>query len=208
MFFQSLNPTQVHAAINSARREVILTLPGEFTWDDNSEDFAAACSAGKSELRVRVFAAPATKTSRTSPEKEIARLGRTGVEFLRIPESVTRMAVIDRRTLVVARNKCDYSEGALIGQNLPFAPLIATSLVSRLPPPSDATAPSRENPLREPRVQDVLQQLAQGATDEAAARELGMALRTYRRVVSRLMTQLQARSRFQAGLIAAQRNWL
>lgn len=49
---------------------------------------------------------------------------------------------------------------------------------------------------------DVLRSLAAGHTDETAARLLGVSLRTYRRRVAALMTALDARSRFQAGLRA------
>ncbi|MET9296415.1 helix-turn-helix transcriptional regulator [Streptomyces sp. NPDC003077] len=50
----------------------------------------------------------------------------------------------------------------------------------------------------------VLELLGTGWTDEAAARELGCSVRTYRRHVADLMRMLRARSRFQAGLRAAQ----
>ncbi|QEU90876.1 helix-turn-helix transcriptional regulator [Streptomyces kanamyceticus] len=48
----------------------------------------------------------------------------------------------------------------------------------------------------------VLRALGAGQTDEVAARELGMSLRTFRRRVAELMTALGATSRFQAGLRA------
>ncbi|MFB7586396.1 DNA-binding response regulator [Streptomyces sp. NPDC056169] len=48
----------------------------------------------------------------------------------------------------------------------------------------------------------VLRSLATGHTDETASRLLGVSLRTYRRRVASLMTALDARSRFQAGLRA------
>lgn len=54
----------------------------------------------------------------------------------------------------------------------------------------------------------LLQQLAQGAQDEQIARRLGVSLRTVRRRVAELMTELQAESRFQAGVEAARRGWL
>lgn len=50
----------------------------------------------------------------------------------------------------------------------------------------------------------MLRALGSGATDEAAARELGMSLRTYRRRVAELLTSLEAASRFQAGLRAGE----
>jgi hypothetical protein len=48
----------------------------------------------------------------------------------------------------------------------------------------------------------ILRLLAGGLKDEAAARQLGMSLRTYRRRVAEILTLLDAGSRFQAGLRA------
>ncbi|NUU20565.1 MAG: response regulator transcription factor, partial [Streptomycetaceae bacterium] len=50
----------------------------------------------------------------------------------------------------------------------------------------------------------VLQALGSGVTDAAAARELGMSLRTYRRRVAELFVALGADSRFQAGMRAGE----
>ena len=47
-----------------------------------------------------------------------------------------------------------------------------------------------------------------GLKDEAAARQLGVSLRTVHRRTSVLMAELDARTRFQAGLLAARRGWL
>jgi DNA-binding NarL/FixJ family response regulator len=48
----------------------------------------------------------------------------------------------------------------------------------------------------------ILRALGAGLTDEAAARRLGLSLRTYRRRVAEIMETLDAGSRFQAGLRA------
>lgn len=50
----------------------------------------------------------------------------------------------------------------------------------------------------------VLRALTSGATDEVAARELGLSLRTYRRRVAGLLAVLGADSRFQAGIRAGE----
>ncbi|WP_433352176.1 DNA-binding response regulator [Microtetraspora malaysiensis] len=50
----------------------------------------------------------------------------------------------------------------------------------------------------------VLRALGAGYTDESAARQLGLSLRTYRRRVAELMATLEADSRFQAGLRAGE----
>jgi DNA-binding NarL/FixJ family response regulator len=50
----------------------------------------------------------------------------------------------------------------------------------------------------------ILEALGSGLTDESAARRLGVSLRTYRRRVAGLMAELEADSRFQAGLRAGE----
>lgn len=54
----------------------------------------------------------------------------------------------------------------------------------------------------------LLNLLGIGAKDEAAARQLGVSVRTVRRMTAELMRELDARSRFQAGMIAARRGWI
>ncbi|WP_234431987.1 helix-turn-helix transcriptional regulator [Streptomyces sp. NRRL S-241] len=54
----------------------------------------------------------------------------------------------------------------------------------------------------------LLKLLAAGMTDEAVGKRLGVSLHTVRRQMSALMERLDATSRFEAGLKAAQRGWL
>ncbi|WP_206442911.1 LuxR C-terminal-related transcriptional regulator, partial [Candidatus Protofrankia californiensis] len=54
----------------------------------------------------------------------------------------------------------------------------------------------------------LLRLLSLGAKDEAAARHLGVSVRTVRRMIADLMRRMDARSRFQAGILAAERGWL
>jgi DNA-binding CsgD family transcriptional regulator len=56
--------------------------------------------------------------------------------------------------------------------------------------------------------QFLLEQLMAGATDEVIARQLGIGLRTVRRRVAALMTELGVDTRFQAGVEAVRRGWL
>jgi hypothetical protein len=63
---------------------------------------------------------------------------------------------------------------------------------------------SLQRPLIDAQTGRVLRALTSGATDEAAARELGMSLRTYRRRVAELLVTLNAGSRFQAGVRAGE----
>ncbi len=59
-----------------------------------------------------------------------------------------------------------------------------------------------------PRDRRLLELLATGMQDEAVSRQLGVGLRTVRRDAARLMEELGAGTRFQAGVEAARRGWL
>ncbi|MFI9169232.1 DNA-binding response regulator [Streptomyces lincolnensis] len=61
-----------------------------------------------------------------------------------------------------------------------------------------------DRPRIDMRAREVLYALGSGMTDVAAARELGMSLRTYRRRVAELLVTLGADSRFQAGMRAGE----
>jgi len=50
---------------------------------------------------------------------------------------------------------------------------------------------------------EILRLMAAGLNDKAIAHELGISMRTLNRRISELMTQLNARSRFQIGWIAS-----
>ncbi|MFE9701894.1 DNA-binding response regulator [Streptomyces sp. NPDC005930] len=58
--------------------------------------------------------------------------------------------------------------------------------------------------LRTELVRKILERLRAGHTDETAARELSVSLRTYRRYVAEIMRELDANSRFQAGVRAVE----
>ncbi|HEY8457141.1 MAG TPA: LuxR C-terminal-related transcriptional regulator [Actinopolymorphaceae bacterium] len=62
------------------------------------------------------------------------------------------------------------------------------------------------SPTRDER--DVLRLLSKGMTDEEVAQQLGVSVRTVRRMMSNLMSRLHARSRFEAGVRAAEHGWL
>lgn len=58
-----------------------------------------------------------------------------------------------------------------------------------------------------PHLQTVLDLLASGVPDDRAARQAGLSPRTYSRRIAELMDLLGARSRFEAGIVAARRGW-
>ncbi|WP_431774978.1 LuxR family transcriptional regulator [Streptomyces cucumeris] len=58
-------------------------------------------------------------------------------------------------------------------------------------------------PERSPHAGRILRRLYAGVTDEVAARELRISVRTYRRYVAEILDSLGTKSRFQAGVLAA-----
>ena len=55
---------------------------------------------------------------------------------------------------------------------------------------------------------ELLRLLSQGLTDQVTARQLGVSLRTERRMMATIMQRLGARSRFEAGMLANERHWI
>jgi DNA-binding CsgD family transcriptional regulator/sugar-specific transcriptional regulator TrmB len=132
-----------------------------------------------------------------------------GGEFRTSPTLPVRMILADRRTALVPIDPHNSRRGVLelTGSGI-VLPLLALfeQIWGMATPFGAAHDPDREG-LTKPE-QALLRLLAQGLTDETAANRLGVSQRTARRMMSGLMERLEARSRFEAGLKAAQRGWL
>ncbi|MFD7068341.1 hypothetical protein ACFV97_14055 [Streptomyces sp. NPDC059913] len=208
-------PSQIRRAIHGARREVLLAMAGDGSpLDDQIDVTAAHAVTGVSGVRVRMYVPLVVRDGADAVDRQLAGLAKEGIEIHPAPDNNPRMAIVDRSVVVLARNRSDYSDGALIGNGLPFTDMLVGSLTlaGRVPAAVDAEAagpdsgPGADEQL-DPLSREVLRHMALGIKDEAAARKMGMALRTYRRTAARLMTSLGARSRFQAGYLAGQRSW-
>ncbi|WP_327735597.1 helix-turn-helix transcriptional regulator [Streptomyces nojiriensis] len=121
-----------------------------------------------------------------------------------------RLLIFDRAVAVVPIDPDHSRLGALCTS----APGIVASLTtlfeqtwnSAVPLGADRPRPSDTRPTATEL--ELLKLLASGMTDEAAAKRLGVSLRTVRRQMAALMERLHATSRFEAGLKAAQQGWL
>jgi DNA-binding CsgD family transcriptional regulator len=111
--------------------------------------------------------------------------------------------IIDRRVMILA--------GATEGGSREFTVTTSPALIAGIRALFEATWDTaadltaylrRDLPQIGPAGLVILEALAAGHTDEAAARRLGISLRTYRRRVAELMRMLESDSRFQAGLRA------
>ncbi|MFI5530531.1 LuxR C-terminal-related transcriptional regulator [Kitasatospora sp. NPDC051853] len=121
-----------------------------------------------------------------------------------------RLLVFDRRVAVVPIDPADTRAGALCTTE----PGLVASLVALFEQAWDTATPLGADPASDretglnPAERELLRLLATGLTDEAAGKRLGVSLRTVRRQMAALMERLDAASRFEAGLKAAQRGWL
>jgi len=111
--------------------------------------------------------------------------------------------IIDRRVMLLA--------GPGVPGDREFTVTTSPALIDGVHALFDATwegsvplADRLDLPMISPDVRAILRTLSAGLTDEAAARHMGISLRTYRRRVAELMKALDSDSRFQAGLRAGE----
>lgn len=121
-----------------------------------------------------------------------------------------RMLIVDSVTAVVPMDPADTRAGA-VEMTAPGCVAALTALFEYAwedaSPLGSEAAPCDGDALS-PADQALVRLLARGLTDEAAAKRLGVSLRTERRMAADLMKRLDATSRFAAGARAAARGWL
>ncbi|MFI1304781.1 LuxR C-terminal-related transcriptional regulator [Streptomyces sioyaensis] len=127
-----------------------------------------------------------------------------------VPQLPLHMAVYDARTAVVPIDPEAADKGILVmdgGGVVTALRALFEQLWQQAEPLDTAPAPADgDRPNGQERA--VLELLVAGHTDEVVARNLGISVRTSRRITAELMNRLSARSRFQAGALAAARGWL
>jgi hypothetical protein len=192
------------------REEFTCAAAGLDTWSRG--ELRSAILAGLRPAKERGIAVRKVFHRRVLADPEAAahvrRLAGYGIR-VRLSETPLpqEMIMIDRRTVILAEpagpDRRSYTVvrggGVVAGLATLFETTwrAATDLV-------DLPAGGRQvTDLDEP-TRAVLAALRDGLTDEAAARRLGLSLRTYRRRVADLMVLLDARSRFQAGARAGE----
>jgi DNA-binding CsgD family transcriptional regulator/sugar-specific transcriptional regulator TrmB len=121
-----------------------------------------------------------------------------------------RMLIFDRRVAVVPIDPANTKLGVLCTRDDAIVAAL-TAIYERTwetAIPLGAAHEARDGGGLSATDRELLRLLGVGLTDEAAANRLGVSARTVRRQVAALMEELGARSRFEAGLKAAQRGWL
>jgi DNA-binding NarL/FixJ family response regulator len=113
--------------------------------------------------------------------------------------------ISDRKAMILA--------GAVVRGEREFTATTSATLIGAVHAMFDAAwegAPDLDDylgqdlPLIDADGRALLRMLTTGLTDEAAARRMGLSLRTYRRRVAEMMRLLEAESRFQAGVRAGE----
>lgn len=132
-----------------------------------------------------------------------------GAEIRTAPVLPMLMIVFDRRIALLPIDPLDSSKGA---QEIQAPGIVAAVFGLFTQIWSTATplgrTPERDDAGLDPQLRELAQLLADGCTDEMAARKMGLSPRTIKRRSAELMELLEARSRFQAGVIAGQRGWI
>ncbi|MFD3538829.1 helix-turn-helix transcriptional regulator [Streptomyces sp. NPDC058662] len=132
-----------------------------------------------------------------------------GGEVRTVPALPMRMVISDGESALMPIDPTDSAQGAVLlrepGAVAAFCALFEAVWETATP----FGAPPRrrlDDPGSQPR--ELLRLLALGYTDEAAARRLGISLRSERRLISELMEKLDAQSRFQLGQRAVEHGLL
>lgn len=132
-----------------------------------------------------------------------------GAEVRTAPLLPPRMLIFDRAAAVVPVDPANTRLGVLqlTGRGVVASLAALYEQVWETAVPLGASA-SRDRQGVNPQERELLRLLGQGHTDSSAASRLGLSERTCRRTMADLMERLGARSRFEAGLLAAREGWL
>lgn len=138
--------------------------------------------------------------------KRVEPFRAAGARIGMVKKVVMPLVIVDRDVVLVPADRFDLSRGAVSIRDprlvQSFRSMFVTAWSQSTPFVPDADGALDERDWK------ILRLLNAGMTDSAAARALGISLRTYRRCVADIMLRLKADSRFQAGAAADRRGWL
>ncbi|MFI8304165.1 helix-turn-helix domain-containing protein [Streptomyces sp. NPDC085927] len=200
---------RIHVLVRAVKSEVMAFAPGGA---QSAANMAAARPQDEELLargvRMRTLYLDSVRNSQDTVAyaKWLAELGG---EVRTVPSLPIRLMILDHNVAIVPTDGENSAAGALVlGADGTLAALCALfdSLWEKATPLG--TAPDRDEDDLPPQEAEALRMLAQGFTDEAVAKRLGVSSRTARRIAADLMEKLGARSRFQAGTRAVAKGWL
>ncbi len=130
-----------------------------------------------------------------------------GAELRTLPFLPVRMVIVDKSVAVVAANAVDPAAGAVVLR----VPGVVTALNSLFESLWEQSEPVSDAALHTPlphQELEILRGLANGAKDETLAHQLGISVRTVRRLLTKLYDRTGAVSRFQMAVEAMRRGWI
>ncbi|WP_055615282.1 helix-turn-helix transcriptional regulator [Streptomyces phaeochromogenes] len=226
--------TQVIAAYNAPEdRPDVVRLPGPEAIQDRIDQFATACEVEIAALEVndsrsaeRLEAAERLDTTMLARGVDVRRVYPDGARHdtatVRYADRLTarggqvrtarrlppQVIVFDRYSAIVPIDPAQPNAEAVAIQGTGAVTALLTlfdHVWEQATPLGSAADEADEFTDQE---HTLLELLCAGNTDEVIARRLGVSVRTGRRLTSGLMNRLGARSRFQAGVLAAARGWV
>lgn len=175
-------------------------------WRLPHESELAATVAEQIEAGRRSRAIYPARILQEAPQVLVAR-ARMGEEIRVVAEVPTRLVVLGASHALVPETLGIVSERRLLIRQGGLVRGLAG--LFELIWDRSATVPGLEHGEARPDLRRLLlQQLADGAKDEQIARTLGLSLRTVRRRIAGILSDLGVDSRFQAGVEAVRRGWL
>ncbi|MGF1428608.1 LuxR C-terminal-related transcriptional regulator [Kitasatospora sp. LaBMicrA B282] len=195
---------------HDARTEILGVHPGA---RQRPEDLAAARTADLPALQrgvtIRTILQDATRNDPHTTDHANWLLGHGG-EVRTAPVLPQRLVIVDRGQALVPIDPAEGRKGALFVTE----PGILNALLDLFHQawdtavPLGATRPDDPDTGLSDTERELLRLLGTGLTDDAAGQRLGISSRTVGRHMASIMERLQATSRFEAGIKAAQRGWL
>jgi DNA-binding CsgD family transcriptional regulator len=126
-----------------------------------------------------------------------------------VPSVPMPLVIVDRKVAILPLDPADARVGALEVRSPGMLAAVCALFeqIWSVGTPFGESAPTDSHGCT-PMERALLEIISDGHTDEVAARNLGISLRTVRRMMADLMVRLDAVSRFQAGVHATKRGWL
>jgi DNA-binding CsgD family transcriptional regulator len=135
-------------------------------------------------------------------------LVQAGADVRLVPALPMRLILVDGETAIVPRDPDDDTAGALIVPHSGLVIALHALFMSYWKQGRPLTAEGDSDAGARTADRAVLRLLATGAKDEAIARQLGMSVRTVRRIVADIMVRAEVDSRFALGAYATAHNWI
>ena len=195
-------PAEIEAALLSGTDEVVSTHPGAPRWDGYPDGSVAPDVALLRRGVGRRLLYQHTARANLGMPSYVSRLAGSGGQVRTTPEGLERMLIVDRRTAFVPLAPPGVEPfGSVVTTHRPVVEFLYRGFErlwsGALPYEADS---ARYDEVSADIKVSVLRLMAAGLKDDAIAHRLGIATRTCRRHISQIMDELNATSRFQAGV--------